>query len=160
MFAGSRSRPRTLAGHPGSRTLWRCRKCGRRFANRNQSHFCGSRRPLREHFAGKPREVRDLFRRVCAAVQACGPVTVLVERSRIAFHARMSFMAVTVQKRGLRGYFVFASVRRHPRFLRIETVSRGNHAHRFRISSVQDIDPVFLSWVAEAYRVGEQRHLG
>jgi hypothetical protein len=101
-----------------------------------------------------------LFRRVRAAVEACGPVTVVSEKSRIAFHARMSFMAITVQKGGLRGHFVFASVHRHPRFRRIETVSRRNHVHDFRISSAQDLDPIFLSWIAEAYRVGEQRHPG
>lgn len=150
----------TRAGYRNSGPLWRCGRCGRRFANRNQSHFCGSSRPLEDHFAGKPRLVRELFRRVRAAVEACGPVTVLSEKSRIAFHARMSFMAITVQKSGLRGHFVFASVHRHPRFLRIDTISPRNHVHHFRITNPEDIDSIFASWVAAAYRVGEQRHLG
>ncbi len=139
--------------------LWRCPKCRRRFANRNQSHFCGSSRAIDEHFTGKPREVKALFRTVRAVVEACGPVEVLSERSRIAFQVRMSFMAISVQKSGLRGHFVFASIHRHSRFLRVDTISRRNHVHHFRIAGPEDIDRTFASWVAEAYRVGEQRHL-
>jgi hypothetical protein len=141
------------------RALWRCTKCGRRFANRNQSHFCRSTQPLRNHFAGKPREVRALFDRVRAVVESCGPVTVLSEKTRIAFHARMSFMAIMVQRSGLRGHFVFASVREHPRFARIETISPRNHVHHFRLTRPGDVDASFVAWVAEAYAVGRQEHL-
>jgi transposase-like protein len=38
----------------GLRELWRCPVCGRRFANRNQSHACG-RHDLGHHCAGKLR---------------------------------------------------------------------------------------------------------
>jgi hypothetical protein len=92
-------------------------------------------------------------------VEACGPVQVLSEKSRIAFHVRMSFMAMSVQKSGLRGHFVFASIHRHPRFLRVDTISRRNHVHHFRIARPAEIDATFVTWVEEAYRVGQQRHL-
>ena len=68
-------------------------------------------------------------------------------------------MAISVQKSGLRGHFVFASVHRHPRFLRVDTISRRNHVHHFRIVRPEDIDATFESWIAEAYQVGQQRHL-
>jgi hypothetical protein len=71
----------------------------------------------------------------------------------------MSFMAVSTQKTGLRGHFVFASVQKHPRFLRVDTISRRNHVHHFRIADSQDIDSTFATWVAKAYRVGQQEHL-
>jgi len=150
---GRAQRPRS------SRALWRCPKCGRTFANRNQTHTCGTVRPLAEHFVGKPATVRALFNRVYAAVKECGPVTVLPEKSRIAFHVRMSFMAISVQKTGLRGHFVFASVDRHPRFVRIQTFSPRNHVHEFRVTALADIDATFEAWVAKAYAVGQQRHL-
>jgi hypothetical protein len=143
-----------------SEPLWRCAKCRRRFANRNQSHSCGYARPLREHFAGKPSSAKALFTRVRSVVEACGPVQVLSEKSRIAFHVRMSFMAVSIQKTGLRGHFVFASVHRHPRFVRVDTISPRNHVHHFRITDSKDIDSTFRAWVAQAYRVGQQQHLG
>lgn len=142
------------------RALWRCAKCGRRFANRNQSHFCGSRQPLAKHFAGKPPAVRALFDRVREAVESCGPVTVVSEKTRIAFHTRMSFMAVMVRSSGLRGHFVFAEVHRDPRFLRVETISPRNHVHHFRLVRPDEIDAPFEKWLAEAYAVGKQEHLG
>ena len=142
------------------RALWRCLTCGRRFANRNQSHFCRSRRPLATHFAGRPPAVRALFDRVRAAVESCGPVTVLSEKTRIAFHARMSFMAVMVRSSGLRGHFVFARVHDHSRFARVDTISPRNHVHHFRLSRAGDVDARFREWVAEAYAVGRREHLG
>jgi len=91
-------------------------------------------------------------------VESCGPVTVLSERTRIAFHARMSFMAIMIRKSGLRGHFVFASVHEHARFARVETISPRNHVHHFRLADPRDIDATFRSWVSEAYAVGMQRH--
>lgn len=32
--------------------LWRCPKCGRRFANRNQTHTCSALHDLDHHFDG------------------------------------------------------------------------------------------------------------
>ena len=145
--------------NPSRRPLWRCPACRRTFANRNQTHSCGTVRSLDELFAGKPARVRALFDAVYAAVKACGPVTVLPEKSRIAFHVRMSFMVVSVQQSGLRGHFVFAAVHRHPRFTKVQTFSPRNHVHEFRVSAVADIDTSFKAWVAEAYAVGEQQHL-
>jgi len=92
-------------------------------------------------------------------VKACGSVTVLPEKSRIAVHVRMSFMVVSVQQTGLRGHFVLASVCPHPRFLRIQTFSPKNHLHEFRVSKLSDLDATFASWVSQAYEVGCQRHL-
>jgi hypothetical protein len=48
----------------------------------------------------------------------------------------------------------------HERFFRIDTISARNQVHHFRLRSPQEIDPLFLSWLREAYAVGEQRHLG
>src|SRR5207248_6415460 len=48
----------------------------------------------------------------------------------------------------------------NPRFRRIETFSPRNHLHAFRFTSANEIDDEVAAWFAEAYRVGEQRHLG
>ena len=49
------------------RPLWQCPDCKRRFANRNQSHFCG-RYELETHFERKPAEIRCLFDAVVRAI--------------------------------------------------------------------------------------------
>src|SRR5436190_9559559 len=83
-------------------TLWQCPRCRRRFANRNQSHFCG-RYELSRHFDGKTAEAKVLFNELRRIIQKRGPVTILPEKTRIAFQTRMSFAAVSIQKSGLSG---------------------------------------------------------
>ena len=138
--------------------LWECPACGRRFANRNQSHACG-RHDLEHHFAGKPPEVRALFDAVVAELRALGPVTVLPEKTRIAFQVRMSFAQLTPRRRWIDGHVVLARRLESPRFRGVQTISPRNHVHTFRLASLADVDDELRSWLAEAYRVGEQRHL-
>jgi hypothetical protein len=86
-------------------------------------------------------------------------VRILPQKTRIAFQVRMSFAQVTPKVRWLDGHVVLARRFDHPRFRSIETISPRNHVHSFRITSRRDIDAQFASWLAEAYSVGEQRHL-
>jgi hypothetical protein len=139
-------------------TLWHCHKCGRDFANRNQSHACG-RYELADHFRGKPLEIRALFDKVVDTVRAIGPVRILPEKTRIAFQVRMSFAQVTPRKHWLDGHVVLARRLEHPRFRTIQTFSPRNHVHSFRLTQPSDIDADFRAWLAEAYLVGDQQHL-
>ena len=138
--------------------LWRCERCGREFANRNQSHACG-RHDLDHHFTGKPPEIRALFDAVVAAIQDIGPVEVLPEKTRIAFHVRMSFAQVTPRRAWLDGHIVLARRLESSRFRSVQTFSPRNHLHAFRLETLDDIDDEFRGWLAEAYTVGEQKHL-
>jgi Domain of unknown function (DUF5655) len=138
--------------------LWPCPRCGRSFANRNQSHFC-DRYELESHFLGKSQLARQLFEVFLELVRGIGPVTVVPEKSRIAFQVRMSFAALMVRKNRLNGHLVLARRLEHPRFPRIDTISPRNHVHHFRLERPEDLDPLFASWVREAYAVGEQQHL-
>lgn len=54
-------------------SLWRCPKCGRRFANRDQTHTCAALHDLDHHVAGREPIVREMFDLVVAAVRAIGP---------------------------------------------------------------------------------------
>jgi hypothetical protein len=138
--------------------MWRCPDCRRQFANRNQSHACG-RYPLAAHFAGKPEIVRAIFDRLLALAKKNGPVVVLPEKTRIAFQVRMSFAAFVIRRNWVDGHVVLARRLENPRFRRIETFSPRNHLHAFRFENVSEIDADVAAWLAEAYRVGEQRHL-
>lgn len=140
------------------RPLWRCPKCARSFANRNQTHACGRHR-IATHFEAKDPEVRRIYRAVIAMLKGIGPVRVLPEKTRIAFQVRMSFAQVTPRKRWLDGHVVLARRLQHPRFTRIQTFSPRNHLHAFRLHRVADVDDVLRAWLTEAYAVGQQRHL-
>lgn len=138
--------------------LWVCPKCGRPFANRNQSHACG-RYTLAGHFRGKPPAIRALFDEFVAALRAIGPVRILPEKTRIAFQVRMSFAQVTPRRASLDGHVILGRRLEHPRFRRIETFSPRNHLHAFRLAQLSDIDAEFRACLAEAYLVGRQQHL-
>jgi endogenous inhibitor of DNA gyrase (YacG/DUF329 family) len=140
------------------RTLWKCPKCGRSFANRNQSHFCSDVR-LTEHFAGREPQVVTIFERLLAVAEKSGPVTVLPEKTRIAFQVRMSFAAFTLRRRWVDGHVVLARRLESPRFRRIDFISPRNQVHVFRLHQPSEVDQEVEAWLAEAYLVGEQKHL-
>jgi predicted transport protein len=141
-----------------ARPLWRCAECGRSFANRNQSHFCGEL-DLERHFAGKSPLARELYETFLRKLKELGPVIVLPEKTRIAFQTRMSFAQITPRKNWLVGHLVLARRIASKKFHKIETISRRNHVHHFRIESPEDIDVELIRFMAEAYAVGNQEHL-
>jgi hypothetical protein len=139
--------------------LWICPQCNRSFANRNQTHSCGTVTSLDAHFARRDPRVRELFDRFVDHVRSLGPVEIIPEKTRIAFHVRMSFAVLMPRATGLIGHLVLARRAEHPRFTRVETFSPRNHLHAFRIEREEDLDAAFLGLLAEAYAVGEQKHL-
>jgi hypothetical protein len=138
--------------------MWTCPRCGRSFANRNQQHACGPL-DLERHLAGRDPEVLAIFERLVELAERNGPVTVLPEKTRIAFQVRMSFAAFALRRRWVDGHVVLARRLEHPRFRRVETFSPRNHLHQFRLERLEEVDEEVDAWLAEAYRVGEQRHL-
>jgi uncharacterized protein DUF5655 len=149
-----------MAGDAPFGSLWTCPRCGRAFAARNQTHTCRPLGSLDEHFAGKPPEIRAIFDRVVELAERNGAVTVLPERTRIALQARMSFAALQPRRAWMDGHVVLARRLQSPRFRRIETFGPRNHLHAFRLASLGEVDEEVAGWLAEAYEVGMQRHLG
>ena len=126
------------------------------------SHACASPRSLDQHFLRAERHVRATFDLLWAAVEALGPVAVPPEKTRLAFHVRMSFLAVAparapgLARRPRRA----RPPSRLPRFRHVEVCSPRNVLYAFRLTSPAEVDDELRAWLAEeAYRVGEQRHL-
>ena len=137
------------------RPLWRCSKCGRPFANRNQVHLCGLR-TVREHLAGKRREVVALYRRFVGVVRRCGPVKLLPQKTRIAVQARTSFAYVRLLRDALAVGLVLARRLASPRILKIESGSEHSHLHHLRIRGPEELDREIGAWLREAYRLSQQ----
>src|SRR5947207_2932487 len=68
---GSPSAMPTRRPERSSRPLWPCPQCGRRFANRNQSHSCGQF-TVEQLLEGKPQGVIELYDRLAECLQRCG----------------------------------------------------------------------------------------
>jgi hypothetical protein len=135
--------------------LWSCPRCGRSFANANQTHTCAPLGDLDRHFARSDPAVRATFDHVLGLL---GPVEVLPEKTRIALHVRMSFAAFVPRRHWLDGHLVLPTTEDHPTFRRIQVFSPRNVLHAFRLTGPQDVDEAFSRLLRQAYRVGEQRH--
>lgn len=143
---------------PNRRPLWRCPRCGRVFANRNQTHTCGLH-SLEEHFAGREPIAIDTYLAFEAAARETGDVIVLPEKTRVAFQVRMSFAAATIRRRWVDAHVVLARRLDSPRFRKVETFSPRNHLHLFRLAAPEEVDAEVKAWLQEAYAVGAQQHL-
>ncbi|MFN0088822.1 MAG: DUF5655 domain-containing protein [Acidimicrobiales bacterium] len=148
----------TVRRHEPDRPLWRCPACGRSFASVGQVHTCRALRSLDEHLDNVELNVRATFDAFVAAVRALGPVEILPQASRIAFHKRMSFAVLMPRRRWLNGHLVLAEHHLDPRFTRVTTYSPRNHVHEFRLTHPDDIDDDFHRHLAAAYEVGRQTH--
>lgn len=139
--------------------LWRCPKCGRQFANRNQEHSCGNY-TVEDFLRGKSDRARQLYERFVEAVESCGPILLAPAKTRVGFQVRMIFAAVNkLTDEYLDAHVVLTRRLDNPRFRRIESLLSRTHVHHFRISAVTDIDDEVTAWLCEAYHVGTQEHL-
>ncbi|NOH02368.1 MAG: hypothetical protein HND47_10670 [Chloroflexi bacterium] len=141
-----------------SKPLWQCPICGEKFTTANQWHSCG-KFSLKELFSHSEPHVFRIYRKFARMVRACGPVTIIPQKTRVTFQVRMRFVSLYPRKSHLLGGFIFDRRHDHPKFHKVETFSPRNHLHHFRLHSEEDLDSDFAGWIAEAYAVGEQRHL-
>jgi hypothetical protein len=140
--------------------MWTCPRCGRTFAARNQTHTCAPLGDVESHFARSEPRVRAAYEAALAVVRALGPVDVLAERTRIAWHVRMSFAAFQPRVAWLDGHLVLAREVPSSRWRRVEVFSARSVLHAFRLTGPDEVDDELARWLAEAYDVGCQRHLG
>jgi Domain of unknown function (DUF5655) len=136
-------------------TLWRCPVCGQTFVTRNMPHSCQVV-PLDDFFEGS--QLRDLFDRFVAAMP--GPVTVNATKSRITLQTRMRFAGIDrPRKRYLLANFVLTRRVESDRLARVEHIPPYYYVHRLRLHGPEDLDAELEAWLAEAYQVGDQRHV-
>src|SRR6202162_1719136 len=133
--------------------LWTCPKCGRSFANRNQSHFCSDVR-LKAHFAGRDPAVVATFHALVKAARRSGPLKILPEKTRIAFQVRMSFAAFSLRRHWVDGHVVLARRLESPRFRRIDVISPRNQVHVFRLHEPAEVDAEVERWLDGGYLGG------
>lgn len=142
------------SAHP----LWQCPVCGEKFTTANQWHSCGNF-SLKDLFSHSEPRVFEIYQKFAKMVRTCGPVTIIPQKTRVTFQVRMRFVSLYPRKSYLLGGFVFARRHNHPKFHKIESFSPRNHLHHFRLESQDDLDFKFRDWIAEAYLVGEQKHI-
>jgi hypothetical protein len=142
--------------NPKLRPLWRCPRCRKTFVTRNLWHSC-RRYDLKSLFARSEPRVFRLYRRFAAMVRACGPVTINVQQSRIAFQVRVRALGCVPLKSQLRIGFAFSQRRSHPRFISVKTYGPTFHVHWISIRSEAELDAEVHEWTRAAYARSAQR---
>ncbi len=123
------------------------------------SHSCVTGIKLEDLFAKSEAKVLQVFRKFEMQVRACGPVIRIVQKSRVTFMVRVRFASLYPRKVYFDcGFFLKRKIT-SPRFWKIEHLGASNYVHHIRIDSPDQFDDEFKTWLREAYRVGEQRHL-
>ena len=138
--------------------LWTCPKCGHQFVTANLWHSCG-RYELEAHFIGRDPNVRHTFDRLVELAQACGPVTIYPQKTRIVFMVRVRFGGVTTARRWLNLALWLTRRVEHPRLRKVEVYGPTTYGHQFRLANPEEIDGDLEALLREAYAVGRQEHL-
>lgn len=149
-------RPRRAAA--ADRPLWTCPECGNRFVSPNMYHSC-ARHTVDEALAGRPPEIRALFDRVRAIVEALGTVTLVAYRDRVAFMQQVRFAGATPRRRWLDVELWLTRRVDSPRMHKVETLHPRAHIHTVRLTAVEQLDDELTGWLAEAHAVGRREHL-
>jgi hypothetical protein len=152
--SGRRNEQRAFLPGP-KKPLWRCPKCGHRFVTENLWHSC-SRYSLTDHFKGKPRVIRQTFNRFVGLAEACGPVTVYAQKTRIVIQGRVRFAGAVVRSQWLDASMWLKRRVEHPMISRIENFGRLGFGIHFPLHSPDDIDPAMADFMREAYEIGQQ----
>ena len=136
------------------RPLWTCPRCGKSYVTRNMWHSCVVV-PLDSHFTGRPRS-RELYYAVLRFVEADGPVTVSVSKTRIEFMTRARFGGVRVMRDWL--WFAFWLKRQvvSDRFDRVDFYGGRDWGYHLRIRDESQLDDELRGWLREARSVGDQ----
>jgi hypothetical protein len=138
--------------------LWKCPKCGHEFVTQNLWHSCG-RYSLADHFEDSDPKVRELFDRFTGMVEACGPVTIYPEQTRIVCQVRVRFAGVVPRRRDLDVGVWLTRPAQHPKLRRTELIPPSTFVHHFRFKQPAELDDAFMTIVREGYAVGRQEHL-
>lgn len=138
--------------------MWTCPKCGHRFVTKNMWHSC-SDYPLEYHFEACLPKVRAIFDRFLEVIEACGPVEVIPQKTRIAIQAEVRFAGCMARKKWLVASLWLTRPVSHPTLQRVDEYGPGSYGHHFRLDSARDIDTPFRKLVREAYAVGLRKHL-
>jgi hypothetical protein len=136
--------------------LWQCPNWGATFTTPHVWHTCGVY-DLEALFARSAPPVFAVYQRLAAIIAACGPVTVIPQKTRLVFQTRIRFVACIPRKTYLHCHFLLARRLDSSRFFKIETFL-PLYAHHVRFASLEELEAEVEAWACESYAVGEQRY--
>jgi hypothetical protein len=140
------------------KALWRCPKCGARLVTRNMQHSCGIF-TLKQLFAKSEPQVYRIFKKFRSMVNATGRVTMIPQKTRVAFMVRVRFAGAYPRKSYLLCAFALPRRCTDKRIFKIEQYAPHFVGHFMRIDSEGQLDAQVQRWLNEAREVGTREAL-
>ena len=134
----------------GRSKLWKCSKCGRRFAKKNQWHSCLVW-TVADHFRGKNPHLKQLYQRLVARMGRFGPMRVDAVQRSINLISRYHFGGIEVRKGYLRVGFLADKPVASQRIVRRQELGPRRVGHTVILTSQKDVDDQLLGWLQKAY---------
>jgi len=131
--------------------LWTCPKCRHQFATRNLWHSC-VRVPISAHFQGRAAALEPAFQSLARAAEACGPVTIYAQKTRIVIQARVRFASVVVRAGFLDVGVWLGQPATHARLIRTEDFGTLGHYVHVRVERPREVDAALRRLIHRAYR--------
>jgi Domain of unknown function (DUF5655) len=98
--------------------------------------------------ADKPKDVADLYRRFVRLLTACGPHTLSVSKTAIAFKGtHRGFAGAKPRKTSLDGFLDLQREVRDERFRRVSPYTKSLYVHQFRITFADQLDQSFAGLI-------------
>ena len=119
-------------------------------------HSCG-KYTLAALFARSEPQVRTLFSKFAKLIRACGPVTIIPQKTRVVFQVRVRFAGCYPRKKYLVCAIALREQLKSSRFVRIEKFGSRFVGHYFHIASDADLNAEVSGWLSDSYKVGAQQ---
>ncbi len=114
---------------------------------------------VQRHLADKSKAVVDLYNQFVGLLGACGPYTVSVTKTAIAFKGtHRGFAGAKPRKASLDGFLDLQREVQDERFVRVSPYTRSLYVHQFRITDADQLDSDFAAFIGQAYQVGLGAH--
>jgi len=132
--------------------LWKCPRCGRSFAKKNQWHSCLAT-SVDRHFAGVDPTVRKTYDTLVSRLNELGQIRIDAVKSSINLVSKYHFGAVSVRPDHFRLGFILDREIEHLRIIRTETVGPNRVGHHVNLSTPEDVNSQLMEWLSRAYRL-------
>jgi hypothetical protein len=111
--------------------------------------------PLESHFEDRPR-ARELYDAVLRFLEADGPITVSVSKTRIEFMTRARFAGISARREFVWLAFWLKRQVSSPRFDKVDFYGGRDWGYRLRIHDESQLDDELRAWLRESRSVGDQ----
>lgn len=106
---------------------------------------------ISDHFAGKDPLLKAIYVRILAESRKFGPVVDEPKKTSIHLVNKSAFAGVATGKTALVLNIKSAAPIKHARIAKSEQVSASRFHQEVKLTSPDDVDPVLVGWLKEAY---------